>query len=476
MVVWDPLGSQDEMSREGPGFAFGASPGTFQGVVVPTGFDVRGSRTEITGTVFDDIADAVASAGDWMSHAVTNAVDAIKTIPGIGFLVEQIDDFAKTAVGRVFMAALGPGILTEFFTAIPGVGMQIASTLSTLGPVATQMLPGLVRGEPVDKVFVQSVKDVVSRASAAGGAPPVLDGYVKTSLQVVSDKLKSLGIDPAKLTESISKVPGLPASGLADKVPTALREEAAKKLQPYLDQLSRASGVPTAFLQTALDGLTRTTGYNSNQYDARGNLVPLQQQAANMLDSWILQPYGQRMSIVLHGATPIPTPVGGTYRNTGDVLSAARAHAKDFGGAMGRLADENLIRRRILTLARAGKRPPEAALALDLSKFRFPPAVPMAVYASVPVAARGPVDPFAALPENTPDQKRAKAQAIMGANIAFPAGSAAWAANVSRIAQLESAALAQQRSNAAVQPAAARPHYWNYGLPEWTSFYAQLRA
>ncbi len=191
---------------------------------------------------------------------LTTLFDQVKKIPGIGWVAEQAEDFSKTTVGKVFFAMIAPSVLASIFTNLPGIGLQIADTLGKLGPVATDMLPGLVRGERVDKVFITSVKDVSLRAATAflgaGMVGPAISGLTGPALgkgvDLATKKLGEMGIKPEEIA---SKYEAVKKDMKARGIPTDLIEERAKNW--LIDKANEAGGLALAQLPAAGETASR---------------------------------------------------------------------------------------------------------------------------------------------------------------------------------------------------------------------------
>lgn len=204
-------------------------------------------------------------------------LDAVSKIPGVG-------PYLSTALATALSTVAGPAILTELFTTAPGIGQTIATALVTLGPVANQMLPGLTRGERVDKVFIQSVKSVAARAASAGGAGAAADAAgeaLTSSVAVANDALAQVGTsaeDLAAYSDSLRVASGLKLS--TDQLPALAQRQLDAHVNAILAKINPATIaatvsaklgrlVPDDVVQTAIDGVTRSVGYNAANFEPK---------------------------------------------------------------------------------------------------------------------------------------------------------------------------------------------------------------
>lgn len=303
--------------------------------------------------VISDAADAVGSAASWVAHGVADVVDALKKVPGLGAVVGLVQDFGNTGLGKVFFSFVAPGLLSAVFSSLPGVGIQFAEVLGN--PIFQNMLPGLVRGERIDRAFIASTKTVMNRILSNGGAPAEAKQFLGDGLAVITDTLKSAGIDTAQIADVVKR---------GGEIAQSIKDRAEAIVGPQLAALARATGIPEDMLRTSLDGILRVKQYENWLYDkATGfKLTDLAELATaghewtqGTIDAWLTNPHighaGQEP--IFFGASDVlfmaQTPGAGGEENEGPAM---------FGGMMGQV-DLPYIYSRIHALAAAGQRPDE---------------------------------------------------------------------------------------------------------------------
>lgn len=167
---------------------------------------------------------------DAISNAVDTVSDAISSIPGIGdawqFFGGQAKDFAGTAFGQV--------ALTAFATVSYGA---LAPALGALGPqlaAVTFAIPGLAKGDPFDKAWVEAFVSRLEKLAEYFGGKLAADAAAQ--FQPAMDKLVQDAADQ-----------GLGVDQLADKL---------QLTQFSVDQLNKMAadaGIRPDILQQALD-------------------------------------------------------------------------------------------------------------------------------------------------------------------------------------------------------------------------------
>ncbi len=295
-----------------------------------------------------------ASFGNVFSDALnafTDMTDAIGNIPGIKQVGGAFNDFTHTTFGKAFMLAMGPIMMTELLTDLPGVGLQIADTLGKAGPLLNASLPGLARGERVDVAFINGAKNIVSRLGSSAGA------QITPALDAATAAMKQAGFDPQQVLNEADKLraqAGLTSS--TQVLPPELQvqfDDFTKNVRSHLDAkvLAAKAGVSQAVMQLAIDGVTRSTTVEPWKYDANGNELPMADQASNMIDQWLLEIVGQTPVMVMHGIIPVQEMQGGSVRNAIQTVALIKQHAGDFSGAMGKFGNLQTIIDKIHRLA-----------------------------------------------------------------------------------------------------------------------------
>ncbi len=235
------------------------------------------------GTVFEDIGDGFTA----VAGALSDAVDAIRSIPGIKQVAEQLEDFSRTSVGKAFFIAMGPIGLTTLFANLPGIGMQFAYILNSTGPVGTLLqysLPGLVRGESVDVALINGGKLLIQKLGSVAGT------QVPMALAKVTEILKGYGIDPQMVidkTDEFRKQANLTLS--TEDLPPDLQRQLDDWKRPIIEsidvrKIAAEIGVPAEIVQYAIDGIMRMIPDLSRQYDSNGNLLTAQQVSEGQVD------------------------------------------------------------------------------------------------------------------------------------------------------------------------------------------------
>ncbi len=154
-----------------------------------------------------------------------------------------LGDFLNTPGGKIFggavtaLAAVAePSILAGVFSAAPLVGGQLAILFTN--PLIEQALPGLVRGERVDRAFVESAKIIVNRIVANGGTPADFNDEMAKAVQTVTAALHDSGITPAALAaynDGLRIAAGLRAA--TDNLPPEAQKQLDDHLAPLLAKL-----------------------------------------------------------------------------------------------------------------------------------------------------------------------------------------------------------------------------------------------
>ena len=227
----------------------------------------------VVGNVFDDIGDALSG----VAHGISTVVDTIRNLPGVSWVADRVQDFGNTTVGKAFFMAIAPTMLFNIFTTLPGFGLQIAQVLSSMGPLATYALPGLVKGERADRAFIDSAKDIASRLG------PQASSQLPAAISTAADALQKAGIDTKTLSDQadklraslqgpFGKVANQKVQDQIDQKVEEFTQQWADKLNSQLLELADKAGVPEQVMQAALDGVTRTMGYKNKSWTSDGRL------------------------------------------------------------------------------------------------------------------------------------------------------------------------------------------------------------
>lgn len=229
---------------------------------------------------------------DWTHpwDCVTSAWDAIRdNVPG----AEYLEDFANSAVGKAFFAFVSPSILAGLVSSAPAVGAQLAVVMAN--PVVYNALPGLARGERVDHAFIASAKAVAQRLLSSGAGQAEIADQVGKATDAAKAALAQVGTSPEAeeaYATSLRVQAGLRTA--EQELPPELQAQLDKRMAalksklPDVHTLAQRAGVADDVMQTALDGVTRTIGYDPSKFDSNGRLL-MSNVNANALGSNVIR-------------------------------------------------------------------------------------------------------------------------------------------------------------------------------------------
>ncbi len=287
--------------------------------------------------------------------------------------LSTFEDFANTAVGGALLHILEVATFSELLTGLPGIGQLIGNTLASLGPVASDMLPGLAKGERVDRVFIGSLKSVTARALAAGGASgaaQVAGPMLQSSLSTANSALGSIGVSPKTFSDKmdqlrqqaggLSKDAPLPAP-LQQQYDSFVHAQLAKL--PTTSDMAKKIGVPDDLMQVAIDGVTRSDGYTQNHYNADGSLRDAAAEAKAAADQKAADERAYQASLIAMNDnrivasidSDILSPRPGGFSSAADIYGFSRKNAGMYDGKYGNIPYGYIVNK-LAYWAKNGKR------------------------------------------------------------------------------------------------------------------------
>lgn len=184
---------------------------------------------------------------DYIGDGVSGALDIVTSIPGVDLIAGQVQDFARTSVGKTFLRGVSSYLVPVMFTINPGLGLVASSALGAALGTTAFIAPGLLRGEAVDVAFINEAKSAAEKFGAQ------FEQDLPSAAKVVEDWGTANGIDFDKLANEGIDVRALIAKGI--DAPT----------------IAAIAHVPPEVAQLAIDAATRTA--TGDSYDEAGNVL-----------------------------------------------------------------------------------------------------------------------------------------------------------------------------------------------------------
>ncbi len=186
---------------------------------------------------------------DYIGDGVSDIVDVVTSIPGVNFVAEQVQDFARTDVGKTFFRGVSSYLVPIMFTVNPGLGIIASSAIGGALGATAFVMPGLLRGEAVDQAFLNEAKSAAQKFGAQ------FKDDLPEATKALQDWGDANGVDFDKLANEGIDARNLIAKGIDAKT------------------LGAIAHVPPEVAQLAIDAATRTQNAAGHIFDGDGNVA-----------------------------------------------------------------------------------------------------------------------------------------------------------------------------------------------------------
>ena len=183
------------------------------------------------------------------------AVDVLHKIPGVDWAGDRLKDFANTTAGKWILRGMAA-------TMFPLIGPGAATLLGSALSVAAFSMPGLLRGEPIDRALVEEAKAAIDRVAGSSG---------KAASDVASELGPAIG-NAADYVQRWADENNIDLDKLANEAQN-VRDSVARKLD--IRQVATASGLSDDLAQVVVDAATRTHNPDGHVFNDNGDMLYL---------------------------------------------------------------------------------------------------------------------------------------------------------------------------------------------------------